>query len=88
MDTLSPLPSVSGLSAYGGCSGPAIKPIAQRCVSQIAKTTNLPIAGVGGLSTWQDAVEFMAVGARVLQLGTSVMVERFWDHQGFGQRLE
>jgi len=77
LDTLSPLPSVGGLSAYGGCSGPAIKPIALRCVSQIAKTTGLPISGVGGLSTWRDAVEFMAVGARVLQLGTAVMWKGF-----------
>lgn len=78
LDTLEPLPNVGGLSAYGGCSGPAIKPIALRCISQIAKATGLPVSGVGGLSTWQDAVEFMAVGSGTLQVCTAVM----WN--GFG----
>jgi len=92
LDTLSPLPSVGGLSAYGGCSGPAIKPIALRCISQIAKSTGLPVSGVGGLSTWQDAVEFIAVGAHVLQLGTAVMWNGFGIieklTQGLGKYLE
>jgi dihydropyrimidine dehydrogenase (NAD+) subunit PreA len=73
LDTLTPMPSVGGVSTYGGCSGPAIKPIALRCVAQIAKATGLPVSGLGGLSTWQDAVEFMAVGASTVQIGTAVM---------------
>ncbi len=73
LDTLTPLPSAGGVSTYGGYSGPGIKPIALRCVAQIAKATRLPVSGLGGLSTWQDAVEFMAVGASTVQVGTAVM---------------
>ncbi len=73
LETLTPLPSVGGVSTYGGYSGPGIKPIALRCVAQIAKATGLPVSGLGGLSTWQDAVEFMAVGASTVQVGTAVM---------------
>jgi dihydropyrimidine dehydrogenase (NAD+) subunit PreA len=83
LNSLSPLPNVGGYSSYGGCSGPAIKPIALRCVSQIAKATGLPISGLGGLSTWQDAVEFMAVGAGTLQVGTAVM----WNGFGIIEKL-
>ena len=73
LETLTPQPSVGGVSTYGGYSGPGIKPIALRCVAQIAKATGLPVSGLGGLSTWQDAVEFMAVGASTVQVGTTVM---------------
>jgi dihydropyrimidine dehydrogenase (NAD+) subunit PreA len=73
LDTLTPLPSVGGVSTYSGYSGPGIKPIALRCVAQIAKATGLPVSGLGGLSTWQDAVELMAVGASTVQVGTAVM---------------
>jgi dihydropyrimidine dehydrogenase (NAD+) subunit PreA len=85
LDTLNPLPSVGGVSTYGGYSGPGIKPIALRCVAQIAKATGLPVSGMGGLGTWQDAVEFVAVGASTLQVGTAVMwhgygiIEEFLD---------
>jgi dihydropyrimidine dehydrogenase (NAD+) subunit PreA len=77
LDTLTPLPTVGGVSTYGGYSGPGIKPIALRCVAQIAKATGLPVSGLGGLSTWQDAVEFMAVGASTVQVGTAVMWKGF-----------
>jgi dihydropyrimidine dehydrogenase (NAD+) subunit PreA len=73
LDDLTPLPSVGGVSTYGGYSGPGIKPIALRCVAQIAKATGLPVSGMGGLGTWQGAVEFMAVGASTVQVGTAVM---------------
>jgi dihydropyrimidine dehydrogenase (NAD+) subunit PreA len=73
LETLTPAPSVDGVSTYGGYSGPGVKPIALRCVAQIAKATGLPISGLGGLGTWQDAVEFMAVGASTVQVGTAVM---------------
>jgi dihydropyrimidine dehydrogenase (NAD+) subunit PreA len=83
LDTLAPLPSVGGVSAYGGYSGPAIKPIALRCVSQIARATGLPVSGLGGLSTWEDAVEFLAVGASTLQVGTAAM----WHGYGIIEKL-
>jgi len=96
LDTLTPVPSVGGVSTYGGYSGPGIKPIALRCVAQIAKATGLPVSGLGGLSTWQDVVEFMAVGASTVQVCTAVMwkgysiiekllqgLENYLDRKGF-----
>lgn len=73
LETLEPKPSVNGQGAFGGCCGPAMKPIALRCVAQMAQSTKLPISGIGGISTWQDAAEFMMVGATTLQLCTAVM---------------
>jgi dihydropyrimidine dehydrogenase (NAD+) subunit PreA len=73
LETLEPKPSVGGMSAFGGCCGPAVKPIALRFVAQMAKSTNLPISGVGGVSTWRDAVELMMVGATTVQVCTAVM---------------
>jgi dihydropyrimidine dehydrogenase (NAD+) subunit PreA len=83
LDTLTPLPSVNGVSTYGGYSGPGIKPIALRCVAQISKATGLPVSGLGGLNTWQDAAEFMAVGATTVQVCTAVM----WEGYGIIDKL-
>jgi dihydropyrimidine dehydrogenase (NAD+) subunit PreA len=83
LETLTPLPAIGGLSTYGGYSGPGIKPIALRCVAQIAKATGLPVSGLGGLTSWQDAVEFMAVGASTVQVGTTVM----WKGYGIIEAL-
>jgi dihydropyrimidine dehydrogenase (NAD+) subunit PreA len=77
LDSLTPLPSVGGVSTYGGYSGPGIKPIALRCVAQIAKATGLPVSGLGGLNTWRDAAEFLAVGSSTVQVGTAVMWHGF-----------
>lgn len=57
---------------YGGLSGPAIKPIALRCVFDIYRSVSLPIIGCGGITNWQDAVEFMLAGASAVQIGTAV----------------
>jgi len=73
LEKMEPKPSVGGMSAFGGCCGPVVKPIALRCVAQMAKSTKLPISGIGGISTWRDAVEFMMVGASTVQLCTAVM---------------
>ena len=73
LDTLTPLPNTGGLSTYGGYSGPGVKPIALRCVAQIAQATGLPVSGLGGLTRWEDAAEFMALGASTVQVGTAVM---------------
>lgn len=61
------------LCAYGGYSGPAIKPITQRHVSEVAKAVSIPISAVGGISTWEDVVEYMMIGAKTVQICTSVM---------------
>jgi dihydropyrimidine dehydrogenase (NAD+) subunit PreA len=61
------------LRAYGGYSGPAIKPITQRHVSEVARATSIPISAVGGVSTWEDVIEYMMIGATTIQICTSVM---------------
>ena len=58
----------------GGLSGPAIKPIALRCVWQVAKQTKIPIIGLGGIMNAQDAIEFILVGATAIQIGTANFV--------------
>lgn len=56
---------------YAGLSGPAIKPIALRMVHQVYKNVRIPIMGLGGISTWQDALEFIMAGATAIQIGTA-----------------
>ena len=56
----------------GGLSGPAIKPIAVRCVYEIYREAKVPVIGCGGITTWRDAVEFMLAGASAVQIGTAV----------------
>jgi len=56
----------------GGLSGPAIKPIAVRCVYEICREVNVPVIGCGGIATWRDAVEFMLAGASAVQVGTAI----------------
>lgn len=55
----------------GGLSGPAIKPVAVRMVWQVAKAVNLPIIGTGGISAWEDAIEFIMAGATAVSIGTA-----------------
>ncbi len=79
LDTMKIQPSVAGKSSHGGFAGPAVKPIALHLVSQVASDPeiNLPISGVGGISTWKDALEFILLGANSVQICTAVM------HYGF-----
>jgi dihydroorotate dehydrogenase (NAD+) catalytic subunit len=56
----------------GGYSGKAIKPIGVRCVYEIAKETNIPIIGVGGITTGEDALEYIMAGASAVQIGTGI----------------
>ncbi len=78
LETLEPLPSVAGASTYGGYSGPAIKPIGLRVISQIAHELPVPLMGIGGISRWQDAAEYITAGASAVQVCTAVM----WDGAG------
>lgn len=75
LENLAPIPTVNGKGAYGGYSGPAVKPVALRFISEMANDPELglPISGMGGLSTWQDACEFLLVGATTLQVTTAIM---------------
>jgi dihydropyrimidine dehydrogenase (NAD+) subunit PreA len=79
LDTLTPRPDVNGKSSHGGYCGPAVKPIALHMVQQIAgdREVGLPVSAIGGISTWQDAAEFILLGAGSLQACTAPM------HYGF-----
>jgi dihydropyrimidine dehydrogenase (NAD+) subunit PreA len=83
LDTFAPLPTVGGSGIYGGYSGSGLKPVSLRCTSSIAKSVDLPIMGCGGIERWQDAAEYIAVGATVVQLCTAVM----WHGFGIVSRL-
>jgi dihydroorotate dehydrogenase (NAD+) catalytic subunit len=58
---------------FGGLSGPAIKPVAVRCVYELAGRLEIPVIGVGGISTWEDAVEMIMAGASAVQVGTALL---------------
>lgn len=58
-------------NTYAGLSGPAIKPIALRMVHEVWKAVNIPVMGMGGITTWQDAIEFIMAGATCIQVGTA-----------------
>ena len=55
----------------GGLSGPAVKPVAVRMVYQVANAVNVPIIGMGGIATWEDAIEFILAGATAVSVGTA-----------------
>jgi dihydroorotate dehydrogenase (NAD+) catalytic subunit len=62
-------------AGYGGLSGPAIKPIALRMVHQAAQAVKIPVIGMGGIASGEDAAEFMVAGASLVEVGTAT----FWD---------
>lgn len=76
LDTFVTAPEVVGKSSVGGYSGKAVKPIALRFIHDMKKDeklANVPISGMGGITTWRDALEFMALGCSTVQVTTSVM---------------
>lgn len=77
LDTLEPELNVDGLSTYGGCSGEMVKPIGFKCVSQLRKTSKLPILGMGGISNWQDAAQYIVLGSDAVQVCTEVMLNGY-----------
>jgi dihydropyrimidine dehydrogenase (NAD+) subunit PreA len=79
LDTFAPKPAVAGLATHGGYCGPAVKPIALHLVSALAgdPAVKVPISGIGGIQAWQDAAEFLLLGAGCVQVCTAVM------HYGF-----
>ena len=78
-DTFSPIPSVGGEGASGGYCGPAVKPIALHMVTRLGKAPEfqLPVSGIGGIETWEDALDFLLMGASSVQVCTAAM------HYGF-----
>src|SRR6478735_3328808 len=80
LDSFSPEPSIDGKGSHGGYCGPAVKPIALNMVAEIARdpeTAGMPISGIGGITTWRDAAEFIALGAGNVQVCTAAMVYGF-----------
>lgn len=61
--------------ATGGMSGPAVKPVAVRCVWQVAKAVNIPVIGLGGIMNAHDAIEFLLAGASAIEIGTANFVD-------------
>jgi dihydropyrimidine dehydrogenase (NAD+) subunit PreA len=79
-DTLTMTPTVGGKGTHGGYCGPAVRPIALNMVAEIARdpqTAGLPISGIGGIGSWRDALEFIALGAGSVQVCTAAMVFGF-----------
>jgi dihydropyrimidine dehydrogenase (NAD+) subunit PreA len=80
LDDFSPQPSIDGKGSHGGYCGPAVKPIALNMVAEIARdaeTRGMPISGIGGVTTWRDAAEFLALGAGNVQVCTAAMTYGF-----------
>ncbi len=80
LDSMSPEPSIDGKGTHGGYCGPAVKPIAMSMVSEIARapaTAGLPISGIGGVTTWRDAAEFITLGCGNVQVCTAAMTYGF-----------
>ena len=76
LDRMVPFPRVAGASSNGGYCGPAVKPIALHMVAALAREPGIarvPISGIGGISTWRDAAEFIALGCTSVQVCTAVM---------------
>jgi len=59
----------------GGLSGPAIKPVALRCIYEVYERVKVPIVGCGGITSWRDAVEFLLAGASAIQMGTAIALK-------------
>ncbi len=95
LDLFAPEPMIDGKGAHGGYCGPAVKPIALNMVAEIARspvTARMPISGIGGITTWRDAAEFMALGAGNVQVCTAAMTYGFKIVQemisGLGQWMD
>jgi dihydropyrimidine dehydrogenase (NAD+) subunit PreA len=82
LDTLQITPNIGGRGGHGGYAGPAVKPVALNMLAALGRDavvskSGVPLSGMGGISTWRDAAEFLLLGARSLQVCTAVM------HYGF-----
>ncbi len=80
LERMVPEPRIDNKGSHGGYCGPAVKPIALNMVAEIARDPecgNIPISGIGGINTWRDAAEFLALGATNVQVCTAAMVYGF-----------
>jgi dihydropyrimidine dehydrogenase (NAD+) subunit PreA len=101
LDAMAPVPTVAGMGSHGGYCGRAVKPIALYMVSELARDPamrGMPLSGIGGIESWRDAVEYLALGAGNVQVCTAAMVygfkivqdmisglETFMDERGFSR---
>lgn len=83
IESFEPQPTVGGRGTHGGYSGPAIKPIGLEKVAAIARAVPLPVMGIGGISSWQDAAEYLLLGASAVQVCTAVM----WNGYGIVKEM-
>jgi len=80
LDVMAPNPTIDGKGTHGGYCGPAVKPIAMNMVAEIARdpeTSGLPISGIGGITNWRDAAEYMVLGCGNVQVCTAAMTYGF-----------
>ncbi len=80
LDKMTPAPDTDGKGSHGGFCGPAVKPIALHMVAEIvrdAETRGYPVSAIGGITTWRDAAEFLALGAGNVQVCTAAMTYGF-----------
>jgi dihydropyrimidine dehydrogenase (NAD+) subunit PreA len=80
LDNFAPTPTIDGKGSHGGYCGPAVKPMALHMVAEIARdaqTRDVPISGIGGITTWRDAAEFIALGCGSVQVCTAAMTYGF-----------
>jgi dihydropyrimidine dehydrogenase (NAD+) subunit PreA len=80
LDAMAPQHAIDGMGTHGGMCGPGVKPIALAMVAEIARdsvTAELPISAIGGVTTWRDAAEFIALGAQNVQVCTAAMTYGF-----------
>lgn len=90
LDNFAPMPTIDGKGSHGGYCGPAVKPIALNMVAEIARdaeTRGLPISGIGGIQTWRDAAEYIALGCGTVQVCTAAMTYGFKIVQEMAQGL-
>ncbi len=73
VDVFSKRPRLANI--FGGLSGPAVRPIALRCVFEVTRAVQCPVIGIGGITSAADALEFMLIGARAVQVGTANFVD-------------
>ncbi len=80
LDNFAPEPTIDGKGSHGGLCGPAVKPIAMNMVAEIARdaeTAKLPMSGIGGVTNWRDAAEFISLGCGSVQVCTAAMTYGF-----------
>jgi dihydropyrimidine dehydrogenase (NAD+) subunit PreA len=79
-ETLTMSPATGGMGSHGGYCGPAVKPIALNMVAEIGRwkqTAGIPVSGIGGIATWRDALDYIALGAGNVQVCTAAMAFGF-----------